>query len=117
MFLAFDYPTPFTTIGLRTKSNVPAQALSLLNGPLVGEMSVAWAKRLLAEVPGDDATRIDRLYREAFSRPPTTSEAGAAREFLAEQRGLYAATDPNHAAAWTDLCHVLFNVKEFIYIP
>ena len=25
MFVAFDYPTPFTTIGRRTVSNVPAQ--------------------------------------------------------------------------------------------
>src|SRR4029079_9472672 len=30
MFLAFDYPVPFTTIGRRGSSNVPAQALAML---------------------------------------------------------------------------------------
>src|SRR5262249_62354160 len=35
MFLAFDYPVPFTTLGKRTVSNVPAQALTLLNNPFV----------------------------------------------------------------------------------
>ena len=34
MFTAFDYPTPFTTIGRRTVSNVPAQALVMLNNPV-----------------------------------------------------------------------------------
>jgi len=82
-----------------------------------GEMPAGGGRGWLAKVPAEEAAGFDRWYREAFSRPPTTSEASAAREFLTEQRGLYAATDPNHAAAWTDLCHVLFNVKEFIYIP
>jgi hypothetical protein len=31
MFLAFDYPIPFTTIGRRSVSNVPAQALTMMN--------------------------------------------------------------------------------------
>src|SRR5262249_23119302 len=30
MFLAFDYPVPFSTMGRRSVSNVPAQALTML---------------------------------------------------------------------------------------
>src|SRR5262249_42533181 len=30
LFLAFDYPVPFSTMGRRSVSNVPAQALTLL---------------------------------------------------------------------------------------
>lgn len=117
MFQAFDYPTPFTAIGKRTNSNVPAQALALLNGPLVSELAQSWANRVLGETTAFDSTRIERLYEEAFSRPPTAGELQAAEEFLAEQRRLYAAKDENDPQVWTDLCHVLFNVKEFIYIP
>src|SRR5262249_54545860 len=35
MMLAFDTPNPFSTVGRRTVSNVPAQALILMNDPLV----------------------------------------------------------------------------------
>src|SRR5207248_11571572 len=48
MFVAFDYPTPFTTIGRRTVSNVPAQALAMLNHPFVIKPAELWAKRGLA---------------------------------------------------------------------
>ena len=39
MMLAFDTPIPFTTIGRRNVSNVPAQALILMNDPFVAEQS------------------------------------------------------------------------------
>ena len=39
MFLAFDYPIPFTTIGRRGASNVPAQALTMMNNPFVVEQA------------------------------------------------------------------------------
>ena len=39
MMLAFDTPIPFTTIGRRNSSNVPSQALILLNDPLVAQQA------------------------------------------------------------------------------
>lgn len=117
MFQAFDYPTPFTTIGRRTSSNVPAQALALLNGELVNQQAALWATRVLRDVPSDADARIDRLYREAFARPPTDDERSAAAEFLIQQQTSYGASNADDPRVWTDLCHVLFNVKEFIYIP
>ncbi len=106
---AFDFPTPFTTIGRRTVSNVPAQALALMNGPFVKEQAQVWADRLLKETP--DATvdaRINALYQTAFSRLPTTVELADAREFIGDKT--------NDKTVWADLCHVLFNVKEFIFV-
>ncbi|MGC4003743.1 MAG: DUF1553 domain-containing protein [Pirellulales bacterium] len=38
LFAAFDTPTPFNTIGKRNESNVPAQALILMNDPFVRAM-------------------------------------------------------------------------------
>ena len=49
MFLAFDYPIPFTTIGKRSVSNVPAQALTMLNNPFVLQQAERWGKRVAAE--------------------------------------------------------------------
>ncbi len=45
MFLAFDTPVPFSTMGRRNVSNVPAQALTLMNDPLVVAQARLWAER------------------------------------------------------------------------
>jgi hypothetical protein len=112
-FQAFDYPTPFSTMGRRTVSNVPAQALALMNNPFVVEQTTVWAKRLLSQ-PGTAAERVNGMYDTAFGRPPTEAERADALAFVAQQEKEYGAADDPRA--WADLCHVLFNLKEFIYV-
>ena len=51
MFTAFDYPTPFTTIGRRHRLECPAQALVMLNNPFVLQQAELWAKRVLERPP------------------------------------------------------------------
>jgi hypothetical protein len=114
MLLAFDTPIPFSTVGRRTVSNVPAQALILMNDPLVHHQAHLWAKRVLAQ-PGSARERIAGMYLSAFSRPPTAAESEACLEFLREQAGLHAGRQDD-PAVWADLAHALFNVKEFIFI-
>jgi hypothetical protein len=115
MLVAFDQPTPASTIGRRGTSTVPAQALTLMNDPFVAQQARRWAERLLAG-PGSTRARVERLWQEAFARPPTTAELRDAQRFLAAQARPYqaAADDPR---LWADLCHVLFNLKEFIFLP
>jgi hypothetical protein len=114
MFLAFDYPTPLSTMGRRSVSNVPAQALSMMNNPFILEQSRLWADRVLAEQHPSPEARIQRLYEMAFTRPATSNELAFAIEFLKEQGHAY--SGPNDPRTWADLCHVLFNVKEFLFI-
>src|SRR6476620_9975443 len=45
MFLAFDYPIPFSTMGRRSVSNVPAQALAMMNNPFIAQQADLWAQR------------------------------------------------------------------------
>jgi hypothetical protein len=132
LFLAFDFPIPATTAGRRAQSNVPAQALSLLNDPFVARQAHAWAKRILGEcsqlraVQGDSAAEgsmrqsepevdvlLNRLYETAFARLPTTEEHKLAKEFLqhSSPNG-----QPANEQAWAELCQVLLNVKEFLYV-
>jgi hypothetical protein len=109
--LAFDTPSPFSTVGRRTVSNVPAQALILLNDPFVHQQARLWAKRVLAQ-SGSTRERIVRMYESAFARPPTETELAECEVFLNQQPGAQAREE----AAWADLAHVLFNVKEFIFL-
>ena len=117
--LAFDTPVPFSTMGRRNSSNVPAQALILLNDPLVVEMSSKWAGRALKEIPqrGSATTskRVEWLYLSAFGRHPTAQEARVAQQYISSKATEYkvAAEDPG---LWADFAHVLVNTKEFIFL-
>ncbi len=115
MFLAFDFPAPFSTMGRRNVSNVPAQALTLLNDPFVLGQAKHWAERVTSEAKNKPVAEVvNGLYFTAFGRSPSEQESLEATKFLKGQAELYgAAGDPR---AWADLCHVLINVKEFIYV-
>ncbi len=114
MMLAFDTPIPFMTMGRRNVSNVPAQALILMNDPFVVEQAKLWSKRLSEEA--DESQRVQQMVLAAFSRPPTPAELADAHTFLAGQRALYGAGLLADEQSWADFAHVLFNVKEFIYL-
>ncbi|WP_425618349.1 PSD1 and planctomycete cytochrome C domain-containing protein [Anatilimnocola sp. NA78] len=119
LMLAFDVPNPASTIGKRNVSNVPAQALILMNDPLVSDQAKLWARRTLTVKDVTADVRIGQLYEEAFSRPATTDELTAASEFLKTQGKEYGLTEDKVASderVWTDLCHVLINSKEFVFI-
>lgn len=115
MFLAFDYPIPFTTIGRRSTSNVPAQALAMMNGPFVAQEARRWAQSVLHQ-SRSPAERIERMYLTALTRQPDEQETAAALAFVDEQARRYGTANQDDLRAWTDLCHVLFNVKEFTFI-
>jgi hypothetical protein len=114
MMLAFDTPSPFSTVGRRTVSNVPAQALILMNDPFVRQQAEVWAKRVGAQ-GGSDRQRIRRMYLSAFGRPPTDSELADCLDFV-EQQSERAGKQAEDAAVWADLAHTLFQTKEFIYL-
>jgi hypothetical protein len=112
MMLAFDLPLPLTTFGRRTSSNVPAQALILMNDPFVVEQSKLWAKHILTV---NEPDRIDAAYQTAFGRPPNANEQKAATAFLQSQAKAHGEKQPAEKS-WSDFCHVLFNVKEFVFL-
>ncbi len=85
MMLAFDAPIPFSTMGRRNVSNVPAQALILMNDPFVLGQAKLWAARILKTPGGSAAARVETMYREAFARPPTPTETADALAFLESQ--------------------------------
>jgi hypothetical protein len=115
LLLAFDYPVTFTPIGRRSHSAIPGQALALMNDPFVISEAARWAERTLFEQPTAAEQRITALYEAAYSRPPTADELADAIDFLQSQ-SLKHGSGSDDLRVWTDLCHVLINVKEFIFV-
>jgi len=115
MFLAFDYPIPFSSMGRRSVSNVPAQALAMMNNPFIIQQAELWGKRVLS-VPGrSPRDRIVDMVETAFARTPTDTELTELLGFVQEQGREFGSVDDPRV--WANVAHVLVNLKEFIFIP
>jgi hypothetical protein len=112
--LAFDTPSPFNAVGRRTNSNVPSQALILMNDPFVVGQATLWGEKLITQF-SDVRERISFLYESAFSRPPSEFEMDASRAFIVEQAKLHGVAE-DHELPWKDLAHAIINTKEFIFL-
>ena len=118
--LTFDLPLPDTTVGQRNSSNVPGQALALMNDPFVQQQASAWAKESLKQPGLSDRERIEELFLRALARPPKTAEIDQLLALLHSQalaRELPDDVAPLDPAVWADICHVIFMMKEFIHVP
>ena len=120
MMLAFDTPSPFSTVGRRTVSNVPAQALILMNDPFVIEQAKRWADRCSVGGPiiANNSNNVSiGMYLTAFARHanPRHRNLPKRSSFLNMLKGAIA-PENRVVKAWINLCHVMFNVKEFVFI-
>ena len=130
--LAFDATTREECTVERTQSNIPQQALALLNDPSFVEAARHLALRVLKEAKGDDAARLTWLWHLALQRAPAASEqtaglfllakhraefqrdAPAAQEFGKPSRPALERIDAAEFAAWSSVCRVILNLHEFI---
>ena len=118
--LTFDLPVPDTTVGQRNRSNVPGQALALMNDPLVQQQADAWGVDLAGRFRGDPRRRIERIFLGALGRPPLPAETEGLLAFVREQaasRGIGPDAIDGDRSLWADACHVVFMTKEFIHVP
>ena len=116
----FNTPGGKVVEGRRDRSNVPAQALAMLNDPFVIGQADAWGQRLVAAAHRDPSERIDVMFHRALCRPPTAAEHEQFARLLDQLAGLHgvpAADRMTSRPIWKDMAHVVFNLKEFIYLP
>ncbi|MFK7910141.1 MAG: PSD1 and planctomycete cytochrome C domain-containing protein [Akkermansiaceae bacterium] len=115
----YNFPVPTTTVGARDLTNVPGQALILLNGSTANRSAERWARRITSNAKFDThEKKISRMYEEAYSRQPTVDELSASLKFLTDRSNQQKnKTDSTITAdAWRRLAHALINTKEFIYV-
>ncbi len=119
-FLAlFNQPLPKQTVGRRDVTNVPDQALAMLNDPFVVDMAGQWSKRLVHDGATCAEQRAGAMITTALGRPAHPDECQALAAFaaqMASQRKLEGEL-LQQAAAWQDAAHAVFNLKEFLYVP
>jgi hypothetical protein len=118
---AFDAPKPTMTRGTRDTTNVPAQALTMLNDPFVIEQAAKWSRQLVT-LQLEPTDRLRLMYQRAFARDPSAHEIQATLNYISDLTTYHSAA-PNSAApgetmqlVWQDVAHALFCLKEFIYV-
>lgn len=115
LFEVFDFADINAPVGVRPVTTVAPQALYLMNHPFVIEQAGLAAQRLLTDVVGDDARRLDQAYRQVIGRTPTARERELTLQFLT------AATPPDAGEkarqdAWAQVYQALFACVDFRYL-
>jgi Protein of unknown function (DUF1553)/Protein of unknown function (DUF1549)/Planctomycete cytochrome C len=127
MTATFDGPSGEACLARRERSNTPLQALNLLNDSVFVECARALG-RMAAKADGDDAARVELLFRRCLTRRPSGEECQKLARFHAEQltrltSGELKAEEImetkegehlNEQAAWTAVARVLLNLDESI---
>lgn len=108
----FDYSEASLVSGAREQTNVPAQALYLLNNGFVLAQAEEFAKRLGARPAAGTDARISQAYAIALGRQPAAKEVQAAKSFLDRQHSAGVPAD----RAWSTFCLALFASAEFRFL-
>ena len=111
LITTFDGPKPFTTVGRRDSTNVPAQSLTLLNSLFVIDAAKQWATTLDRSQP--DTAKVDALFLQALARKASPTEQAAAARYLADLKLTHA---DKPVMVWQDFAQSVLNLKEFLYL-
>ena len=115
----FDAPPPVTTTGRRDITNVPAQSLTLMNDPLVIELTKQWAIAVERDPTlSDPGDRIRHMLRVSLGREPRPLEIPQAIEFIRSMEAKHEETESakDFRPEWRDFAQAIFNLKEFLYV-
>ena len=103
MLQIFDAPDTARSCARRETSTVAPQALAMMNSAFVVEQADHFAARL-REMAGEDSGRlVDAGWSLALGRAPAAAERKAALDFLGR-------------TSLPQLCLMLFNLNEFVYV-
>ncbi len=108
----FDFAEPSLVTGDRETTNVPVQALYLMNSAFVQARATALADRLLREAD-DDEQRIHRGYLLCLSRTPDENERRDIAEFFQQNMLLGGDDKERHRQLLQSYCQALFLTAEF----
>jgi hypothetical protein len=97
--VAFDAPTREECAADRLRSNIPQQALALLNDPTYVEAARAFAARILREGGATSQDRIAWAWRQATARPAKPDELATLAALLDKHLARYGQDAPAAEAA------------------
>jgi hypothetical protein len=101
----FDMADPFISTDRRNVTTTPTQSLLMINGAWPLQRAESLARRLRKLGASDDRVLVEQAYRLAYGRAAEPAEVDSVQQWLRDR------TD-----GLIDLCHVLLNSNEFLYL-
>lgn len=133
MLMTFDAANRETCVVREARTNTPLQALNLLNDVTFIEAARVMAQRVLREAGPSPEARLERAFRLAALRRPSTRELAVLRAGLERHRATFAHdraaaaklvqageaprphdVDIDELAAYTAVCNLILNLDEVI---
>ena len=118
----FDFANPNAVTGRREETTTPAQALFLLNHPVLLSLAEAWSSRLSSTHQSQTA-QITAAYKHAFARDPSIEELRNSEDFIEKLRASTQESTPENeqvdathkinSRALIAFCHALLVSAEF----
>ncbi|MCE9603727.1 MAG: PSD1 and planctomycete cytochrome C domain-containing protein [Planctomycetia bacterium] len=117
----FDQPLMGTNCTQRNQSTVVSQSLTMLHDAFILEQADLLAERVRRTAGDARPAQIRAAYLFVLSRLPSSEESTACEAFLTKQavhRGEAATVKTTNSTdlALADLCHLLLNTNEFLYV-
>lgn len=113
----FDGASASLVIGDRATTNVPAQALFLLNNPFVVANAQAAAQRIVNRDDLAEAGKIDWIYQLALGRSATPGEMDRSLKFVRRNiEGDAETLTESMEQVWSGLVQAMFASAEFRYV-
>ncbi len=103
----FDFAEPSQVTGDRETTNVPTQALFLMNSPFVQDRAVAFADRLKSQAD-NSKQRVRLAFQWCYNREPDQDEEQRSLEFLQQN-----SKQSNETDRWISFCQALLCTAEF----
>ncbi|RMF38729.1 MAG: DUF1549 domain-containing protein [Planctomycetota bacterium] len=110
----FDMANGLHSVAVRDATTTPLQALLMINGSFALDQARHLAERLISEVGEEPAALAERAFFVAWGRLPSAAEALEVRDYIAGPGG--AGRPEDWRDRLVDVCHVLLNANQFLYV-
>jgi hypothetical protein len=108
----FDFAEPSLVTGEREVTNVPVQALYLMNNQWVQDRAAALAQRIRREAQTPEE-QVRRAFVLCFNRVPDATEMRLAEKYFQKARAQAGETAPDESKVWSAYCQSLLASAEF----
>ncbi len=109
VFRFFDFANPDISTGQRFETSVPQQALFLMNGDFLKNLSETLATSGVVRAAGAGPDRVRALFRQVLLREPRSEESAAALELVGGFEG-------GGEKPWMALSQVLLLTNELAFV-
>jgi len=109
---SFDAASPDSSCAVRFETTLPTQALTMMNGELLNKSAEIMAQSVRENAGANIGDQVKYLWPQVTGQQPNTEQVKTAGDFITKMKKL----NLNDERALQQLCLIMLNLNEFIYL-